>query len=99
MLLEMHILLFYHWLIWRWRVLNKHYPFRKMEMEVFVKIAVIGTVAFNFTKRNKILRPNILIYFKEILNVIQRAMIVRGEVEMAGFELEVFQYNITFCSS
>ena len=60
-----------------------------MEMEVFVKIPVIGTVAYNFIKRNKIHQPNILIYFNIIFNVIQRTMIV-GEVEMAGFELEVF---------
>ena len=70
-------MLFCHWLIWRWRLLNKHYRFRKMEMEVFVKIPVIGTVAFNFIKGNKILQPNILIYFKAIFNVIQRTMIVR----------------------
>ena len=31
-------MLFSHWFIWRWRLLNKHYRFRKMEMEVFVKI-------------------------------------------------------------
>ena len=30
-------MLFSHWLIWRWRLLNKHCRFRKMEMEVFVK--------------------------------------------------------------
>ena len=35
--------------------LNKHYRFRKMEMKVFVKIIVIGTVAYNFIKRNEIL--------------------------------------------
>ena len=70
-------MLFSHWLIWRWRLLNKHYRFRKMEMEVFVKIPVIGTVAYNFIKRNKIHQPNILIYFNTNFNVIQRTMIVR----------------------
>ena len=66
-----------HWLIWRWRLLNKQYRFRKMEMEVFVKIPVIGTVAYNFIKGNKIHQPNILIYFNIIFNVMQRTMIVR----------------------
>ena len=72
-------ILFSHWLIWRWRLLNKHYRFRKMEMEVFVhvQIPVISTVAYNFIKRNKILQPNNLIYFKAILDVIQRTMIAR----------------------
>ena len=70
-------MLFSHWLIWRWRLLNKHYRFRKMEMEVFVKIPVIGTVAYNFIKGNKIHQPNILIYFNIIINVIQRTKIVR----------------------
>ena len=51
--------------------------FRKMEMEVFVKIPVIGTVAYNSIKGNEILQPNILIYFKAIFNVMQRTMIVR----------------------
>ena len=58
-------------------LLNKHYRFRKMKMVFFVKIPVIGTVAYNFIKGNKILQPNILIYFKAIFNVIQRTMIVR----------------------
>ena len=35
------------------------------------------TVAYNFIKRNEILQPNILIYFKTIFNVIQRTLIVR----------------------
>ena len=62
---------------WRWRLLNRHNRFRKMEMEVFVKIPVIGTVAYNlFLKGNKILQSNILIYFNAIFNVIQRTMIV-----------------------
>ena len=43
----------------------------------FLEIPVIGTVAYNFIKRNKILQSNILIYFKAIFNVIQRTMIVR----------------------
>ena len=68
-------MLFCHWLIWRWRLLNKHYRFRKME--VFVKIPVIGTVAYNFIKGNEIHQPNILIYFNIIFNVMQRTMIVR----------------------
>ena len=41
---------------WRWRVLNRHYGFRNMGMEVFVKTPVIGTVVNNFIKRNKILQ-------------------------------------------
>ena len=77
MLLEMHRNAVFHLLIWRWRLLNKHYRLIKMEMEVFVKILVIGTVAYHFIKGNKILQPNILIYFKAIFNVIQRTMIVR----------------------
>ena len=48
-----------------------------MEMEVFVKIPVIGTVAYNVIKGNKIHQPNILKYFSIIFNVIQRTMIVR----------------------
>ena len=40
-----------------------------------VKILVIGTVAYNFIKRNEIIQRNILIYFKAIFNVIQRTMI------------------------
>ena len=64
-----------HWLIWIWRLLNKR--FRKMEMEVFVKIPVIVTVAYSFIKGNKIHQPNILIYFNIIFNVMQRTMIVR----------------------
>ena len=59
-------MLFSHWLIWRWRLLNKHYRFRKMEMEVFVKIPIISSVAHNFLKRNEIFQRNILIYFKAI---------------------------------
>ena len=46
-------------------------------MEVFVKIPVIGTVAYNFIKGNKIHQPNILICFNIIFNVIQKIMIVR----------------------
>ena len=45
---------------------EQHYRFRKMEMEVFVKIPVIGTVAYNLIKGNKILQPNILIHFNTI---------------------------------
>ena len=71
-------MLFSHWLIWRWRLLNKHYRLRKMEMEVFVKTPVISTVPYNFIKGNKILQPNILIYFNTNFNVIQRTMIVMG---------------------
>ena len=71
------MLLFSHWLIWRWRLLNRHYRFRKMEMEVFEKIPDICTVVYNFIKGNKILQPYILIYFNTIFNVIQRTMIVR----------------------
>ena len=70
MLLEMHI--------------NTVFPLVNMEMAAFeqtlslqkdgdgsfVKIPVIGTVAYNFIKRNEILQPNILIYFKAIFNVI-----------------------------
>ena len=75
MLLKMHI--------------NTVFPLVNMEMEAFeqtlsiqrdvffVKIAVIGTVAYNFIKRNEILKLNNLMYFKAIFNVIQRKMIVR----------------------
>ena len=42
-----------------------------------LKIPVISRVASNFIKRNEILQPNILIYFKAIFNVIQRSMTVR----------------------
>ena len=69
-------MLFSHWLKWRWGLLNRHYRFRKMEMEVFVKIPVIGIVQNNFIKGNKILQPKILIYFNTNFNVIQRTMIV-----------------------
>ena len=58
-------------------LLNKHYRFRKMEMEVFVKIAAIGTVVNDFIKRNEIFQPNNLIYFNTLFNVIQRTMTVR----------------------
>ena len=65
-------------------------PLVKMEMEAFeqtislqndgdggfVKISVIGIVPNNFIKGNKILQPNILIYFNTNFNVIQRTMIV-----------------------
>ena len=67
-------MLFFHWLIWRWRLLNRHYRFRKMEMEVFVKIPVIITVPYKFIKGNKILQPNILIYFNTNFNITQRTM-------------------------
>ena len=63
-----------HWLIWRWRLLNKHYGDGDGG---FVKIPVIGTVAYNFIKGNKIHQPNILICFNIIFNVIQKIMIVR----------------------
>ena len=76
MLLEMHKITVFPLVNMEMEVLNKTYRFRKMEMEVFVKIPVIDTVAYNFIKRNEILQPNILIYFKVIFNVIQR-MIVR----------------------
>ena len=56
---------------------NAVFPLVNMEMEVFVKILVIGTVVYNFIKGNKIHQPNILIYFNIIFNVIQRTMIVR----------------------
>ena len=70
---------------------NAVFPLVNMEMEAFeqtlslqkdgdggfVKIPVIGTVAYNFIKGNKILQPNILIYFKAIFNVMQRTMIVK----------------------
>ena len=65
---------------------NAVFPLVNMEMEAFeqtlslqkdgdggfCKIPLIGTVAYNFIKGNKI-----LIYFKAIFNVIQRTMIVR----------------------
>ena len=70
---------------------NAVFPLVNMEMEAFeqtlslqkdgdggfVKIPVIGTVAYNLIKGNKILQPNILIYFNTIFNVIQRTVIVR----------------------
>ena len=70
---------------------NAVFPLVNMEMEAFeqtlslqkdgdggfVKIPVIGTVAYNFIKGNKIHQSNILIYFNIIFNVIQRTMIVR----------------------
>ena len=70
---------------------NAVFPLVNMEMEAFeqtlslqkdgdggfVKIPVIGTVAYNFIKGNKILQPNILIYFNAIFNVKHRTMIVR----------------------
>ena len=55
---------------------NVVFPLVNMEMEAFVKIPVIGRVAYNFIKGNKIHQPNILIYFNIIFNVIQRTMIV-----------------------
>ena len=70
-------MLFSHWLIWRWRLLNKHYRFRNMEMEDFVRTPVIAKVVYNFIKGNKIHYPNILIYFNIIFNVMQRTMIIR----------------------
>ena len=70
---------------------NTVFPLVNMEMEAFeqklslqkdgdggfVKIPVIGTVAYNFIERNEILQPKILIYFKALINVIQRTKIVR----------------------
>ena len=44
---------------------------------VFDKIPVIGTIANNFRKRNEILQPNILIYFKIIFIVMRRTLIIR----------------------
>ena len=52
MLLEMHKNTVFPLVNMEMEALNKHYRFRKMEMEVFVKIPVIGTVAYNFIKRN-----------------------------------------------
>ena len=71
--------------------INTVFPLVNMEMEAFeqtlslhkdgdggyCKIAVICRVAYYSIKRNEILQPNILIYFKAILNVIQGTMIVR----------------------
>ena len=51
---------------------------QKTEMEVFVKIPVIGKVVNKFKKCNEILQPNILIDFKAIFNVMQRILIVRN---------------------
>ena len=42
----------------------------------FVKTPIIGTAAYNFIKRNEILQPNFLIYFKAIFNFKQRTVIV-----------------------
>ena len=70
---------------------NTLFPLVNMEMEAFkqtlslqkdgdggfVKTSNIGTVAYNFIKRNKILQPNILIYFKALINVIQRTVLVK----------------------
>ena len=70
---------------------NTVFPLVNMEMEAFeqklslqkdggggfVKIPVIGTVAYNFIARNEILQPNILIYFKALINVILVTMNVR----------------------
>ena len=70
---------------------NTVFPLVNMEMEAFeqklslqkdgdggfVKIPVIGTVAYNFIEINEILQPKILIYFKALINVIQRTKIVR----------------------
>ena len=67
---------------------NAVFPLANMEMEAFehtlsiqkdgdggfVKIPVIGTVPYNFIKGNKILQPNILIYFNTNFNIIQRTM-------------------------
>ena len=44
-------MLFSHWLIWRWGLLNKHYRFSKMEMEVFAKIPVIGKQLHIFSEK------------------------------------------------
>ena len=69
---------------------NAVFPLLNMEMEPFeqtlspqkdgdggfVKLPVISTVPYNFIKGNKILQPNILIYFYTNFNVIQRTMIV-----------------------
>ena len=44
----------------------------------FVKIPVIRSVAYYIIKRNKILQPNILTYFKAIFNVIQRKLNLRS---------------------
>ena len=45
--------------------------------EAFVKNISYWYVAYNFIKRNEILQPKTLIYFKAIFNVIQRTIIVR----------------------
>ena len=63
MLLQMHRNAVFPLVKMEMEVLNRQYRFRKMEMEVFVKIPVIGIVPNNFIKGNKILQPNILIYF------------------------------------
>ena len=67
--------LFSYCLIWRWRGFEQTLSLQKDGG--FCKNTSIGTVVYNFIKRNEILQPNILIYFKAIFNVTQRTMIVR----------------------
>ena len=54
----------------------------------FLKIPVIGTVAYNFIKGYKILQPNSLTYFKVFTYLmLYKEHLFSGEVEMAGFDL------------
>ena len=78
MLLQMHRNAVFPLVNMEMEAFEKHYRLRKMEMEVFVKTPVISTIPYNFIKGNKILQPNILIYFNTNFNVIQRTIIVMG---------------------
>ena len=60
-----------------------------------VKVQISGTVADNFIERNEIFEPNVLINFKAIFNAMRRTS---GEVKMAGFELELFNYTLNMFS-
>ena len=50
-------ILFSHWLIWRWSLLNRNYCFKKLEM----------LVCNNFIKRNEKLQQNILVNLRQYI--------------------------------
>ena len=66
MLLEMHENSVFSLVNMQMEVFEQKVSLQKDGDGRFLKIKVICTVAYNFIKKNEILKPNILTYFKAI---------------------------------
>ena len=92
MLLEMHENTVFYLVNMEMEAFEQTISLQKDGDRCVVKIPVIGTVAYNFIKRYKKTQPNILTYSKQYL-LLYKEHCSSGELEMPGFELEVFIFG------